>query len=98
MLIRHSNGYVTAYAHASEILVKRDEPIKRGQVIATPRSIRPQVRFKGEVYVLARDEGGRHTPIFGGYKPQFFFRTTNVTGEVGLAEGVEMVSPCPRGA
>ncbi|MFO0806721.1 MAG: elongation factor Tu [Gemmataceae bacterium] len=67
--------------------------IQRGQVIAAPRSIRPQTRFKGEVYVLARDEGGRHTPIFGGYKPQFFFRTTNVTGEVGLSEGVEMVMP-----
>ena len=67
--------------------------IQRGQVIAAPRSIRPQTRFKGEVYVLARDEGGWHTPIFGGYKPQFFFRTTNVTGEVGLSEGVEMVMP-----
>jgi elongation factor Tu len=67
--------------------------IQRGQVIAAPRTIRPRLKFKGEVYVLRKDEGGRHTPFFGGYKPQFFFRTTNVTGEMQLPEGVEMVMP-----
>jgi elongation factor Tu len=72
--------------------IKADE-IQRGQVIAAPRSIRPRLRFKGEVYILSKDEGGRHTPFFGGYKPQFFFRTTNVTGEVRLPQGDEMVMP-----
>ncbi len=72
--------------------IKSDQ-IQRGQVIANPRTIRPRHRFKGEVYVLSKDEGGRHTPFFGGYKPQFFFRTTNVTGEMQLPEGVEMVMP-----
>jgi elongation factor Tu len=72
--------------------VKTDQ-IQRGQVIAAPRTIRPRSRFKGEVYVLSKDEGGRHTPFFGGYKPQFFFRTTNVTGEVFLPDGIEMVMP-----
>jgi len=67
--------------------------IQRGQVIAAPRTIRPRQKFKGEVYVLSKDEGGRHTPFFGGYKPQFFFRTTNVTGEMQLPEGVDMVMP-----
>ena len=72
--------------------IKADQ-IQRGQVIAAPRTIRPRTKFKGEVYVLSKDEGGRHTPFFSGYKPQFFFRTTNVTGEVRLPEGVEMVMP-----
>jgi elongation factor Tu len=67
--------------------------IQRGQVIAAPRTLRPRAKFKGEVYVLSKDEGGRHTPFFGGYKPQFFFRTTNVTGEMQLPEGVSMVMP-----
>jgi elongation factor Tu len=67
--------------------------IQRGQVIAAPRTIRPRCKFKGEVYVLSEDEGGRHTPVFGGYKPQFFFKTTSVTGELQLAEGVAMVMP-----
>jgi len=62
-------------------------------VIAAPRTIRPRSRFKGEVYVLRKEEGGRHKPFFGGYKPQFFFRTTNVTGEVCLPDGIEMVMP-----
>jgi elongation factor Tu len=69
------------------------EQIHRGQVIAAPSTIRPRQRFKGEVYVLSKDEGGRHTPFFSGYKPQFFFKTTNVTGEMLLPEGVEMVVP-----
>ncbi len=72
--------------------IKADQ-IRRGQVIAAPRTIRPRSQFKGEVYVLRKDEGGRHTPFFSGYKPQFFFRTTNVTGEVRLPEGIEMVMP-----
>jgi elongation factor Tu len=72
--------------------IKTDQ-IQRGQVIAAPRTIRPRSKFKGEVYVLSKDEGGRHTPFFSGYKPQFFFRTTNVTGEVQLPDGIEMVMP-----
>jgi elongation factor Tu len=72
--------------------IKTDQ-IRRGQVIAAPRTIRPQSKFKGEVYVLSKDEGGRHTPFFGGYKPQFFFRTTNVTGEIRLPDEIEMVMP-----
>src|SRR5262249_5727042 len=61
--------------------------------IAAPRTIRPRQKFTGEVYVLSKAEGGRHTPFFGGYKPQFFFRTTNVTGEVHLPQDREMVLP-----
>lgn len=69
------------------------EEVQRGQVIAAPRSIRPRRKFRGEVYVLSKEEGGRHTPFFGGYKPQFFFRTTNVTGEIRFAPPREMVMP-----
>jgi elongation factor Tu len=72
--------------------VKREE-IERGQVIAKPGSITPHTKFKAEVYVLTKDEGGRHTPFFNGYRPQFYFRTTDVTGIVHLPEGVEMVMP-----
>jgi elongation factor Tu len=72
--------------------IKADQ-VQRGQVIAAPRTIRPRSRFKGEVYVLRKEEGGRHKPFFGGYKPQFFFRTTNVTGEIRLPDGLEMVMP-----
>jgi elongation factor Tu len=72
--------------------IKTDQ-IHRGQVIAAPRTIRPRQKFKGEVYVLSKGEGGRHTPFFSGYKPQFFFRTTNVTGEIRLPDGIEMVMP-----
>jgi elongation factor Tu len=72
--------------------IKSDQ-IQRGQVVAAPRSIRPRTGFRGEVYILSKDEGGRHTPFFSGYKPQFFFRTTNVTGELRLPEEVEMVLP-----
>jgi elongation factor Tu len=71
----------------------RTEEVHRGQVVAAPRSIRPRVKFKGEVYVLSKAEGGRHTPFFSGYKPQFFFRTTNVTGEAALAANVDMIMP-----
>jgi elongation factor Tu len=72
--------------------VKRDE-IERGQVLAKPGSITPHTRFKAEVYVLSKEEGGRHTPFFSHYRPQFYFRTTDVTGEIRLEEGVEMVMP-----
>lgn len=72
--------------------IKGDD-IQRGQVIATPRMIPPRLKFKGEVYVLSRDEGDRHTPFFGGFKLQFFFRSTNVTGEMQLPDGIEMVMP-----
>jgi elongation factor Tu len=71
----------------------KTEQIRRGQVIAAPRTIRPRQKFKGEVYVLSKDEGGRHTPFFSGYQPVFFFRTTNVTGEVQLGDGIDMVMP-----
>jgi elongation factor Tu len=67
--------------------------IERGQVIAKPNSIKPHTKFKAEVYVLSKEEGGRHTPFFSGYRPQFYFRTTDVTGVAQLAEGVEMVMP-----
>jgi elongation factor Tu len=67
--------------------------IERGQVIAKPASIKPHTKFKAEVYVLSKEEGGRHTPFFSGYRPQFYFRTTDVTGVASLAEGVEMVMP-----
>lgn len=72
--------------------VKADQ-VHRGQVIAAPRTIRPRSGFRAEVYVLGKEEGGRHTPFFSGYKPQFFFRTTNVTGEIVLDEKVAMVMP-----
>ncbi|GAB6177875.1 elongation factor Tu [Desulfobaculum senezii] len=72
--------------------VKRDE-VERGQVLAAPGSITPHRKFKAEVYVLNKDEGGRHTPFFSGYRPQFYFRTTDITGVVTLADGVEMVMP-----
>ncbi len=72
--------------------IKRDE-IERGQVLAAPGSITPHTKFKAECYILSKEEGGRHTPFFNGYRPQFYFRTTDVTGVVTLAEGVEMVMP-----
>jgi elongation factor Tu len=72
--------------------VERKE-IERGQVIAKPGSITPHTKFKAEVYVLTKEEGGRHTPFFSGYRPQFYFRTTDVTGVATLPEGVEMVMP-----
>ena len=71
---------------------KRDE-IERGQVISAPGTITPHTKFKAEVYILSKDEGGRHTPFFSGYRPQFYFRTTDVTGILTLPEGVEMVMP-----
>ncbi|MDI9224317.1 elongation factor Tu, partial [Pantoea sp. EA-12] len=72
--------------------IKRED-IERGQVLAKPGTIKPHTQFTSEVYVLSKDEGGRHTPFFKGYRPQFYFRTTDVTGDVQLPEGVEMVMP-----
>ncbi len=72
--------------------IEKDE-VSRGQVLAAPGSITPHTKFEGEVYVLTKEEGGRHTPFFEGYRPQFYFRTTDVTGDISLPEGVEMVMP-----
>ncbi len=72
--------------------VQRNE-IERGQVLAKPGTINPHTKFKGEVYVLSKEEGGRHTPFFNNYRPQFYFRTTDVTGVITLPEGVEMCMP-----
>jgi elongation factor Tu len=71
---------------------KRDD-VERGQVLAKPGTITPHTKFEAEVYILSKEEGGRHTPFFKGYRPQFYFRTTDVTGSVDLPEGVEMVMP-----
>jgi elongation factor Tu len=72
--------------------VEKDD-VERGQVLAKPGSITPHTKFKGEVYILSKEEGGRHTPFFNGYRPQFYIRTTDVTGSLNLPEGVEMVMP-----
>jgi elongation factor Tu len=69
------------------------EAVERGQVLAKPGSITPHTKFKAEAYILTKEEGGRHTPFFSNYRPQFYFRTTDVTGAVGLPEGTEMVMP-----
>jgi len=71
----------------------KKEDVERGMVLAKPGSIKPHTKFKAEVYVLTKEEGGRHTPFFNKYRPQFYFRTTDVTGNVTLAQGVEMVMP-----
>ena len=86
--------YAQAGDNAGALLrgVKREE-VERGQVLAKPGSITPHTKFKAEVYVLSKDEGGRHTPFFNGYRPQFYFRTTDVTGSIKLPEGQEMVMP-----
>jgi len=67
--------------------------VERGMVLATPKSVTPHTKFRGQVYVLTKEEGGRHTPFFTGYRPQFYFRTTDVTGVLHLPEGVEMIMP-----
>jgi elongation factor Tu len=72
--------------------IEKDD-VQRGQVLCKPGSIKPHTKFDAEVYILGKDEGGRHSPMFSGYKPQFFIRTTDVTGEVKLADGVEMIMP-----
>src|SRR5690606_261647 len=69
------------------------DDVERGQVLCAPNSVKPHTKFKAKVYILSKEEGGRHTPFFKGYKPQFYFRTTDVTGAVHLPEGVEMVMP-----
>jgi len=69
------------------------EDVERGQVLAAPGSIKPHTKFKAETYVLTKEEGGRHTPFFGNYRPQFYFRTTDVTGTIELPSGTEMVMP-----
>jgi len=71
---------------------KREE-VERGQVLAKPGSITPHTKFVAEIYVLSKDEGGRHTPFFQGYRPQFYFRTTDVTGSIDLPQGTEMIMP-----
>ena len=72
--------------------IDKDE-VQRGQVLAKPGSITPHTEFSAQTYVLSKDEGGRHTPLFTGYQPQFYFRTTDVTGQISLPEGTEMVMP-----
>ena len=72
--------------------LKKDD-LERGQVVVKPGSVTPHKKFKGEIYVLSKEEGGRHTPFFSNYRPQFYFRTTDVTGSIKLPEGVEMVMP-----
>ena len=72
--------------------IERDD-VQRGQVLAQPKSITPHTKFAAQVYVLSKEEGGRHTPFFPGYRPQFYIRTTDVTGSIELPEGVEMVMP-----
>ncbi len=72
--------------------IERDD-VQRGQVLAKPGSIKPHTKFTAQVYILSKEEGGRHTPFFNGYRPQFYLRTTDVTGSIGLPEGVEMVMP-----
>jgi elongation factor Tu len=86
--------YAQAGDNAGALLrgTKREE-VERGQVLAKPGSITPHTQFKAEVYVLSKDEGGRHTPFFNGYRPQFYFRTTDVTGSIKLPESQEMVMP-----
>jgi elongation factor Tu len=71
----------------------KKEDVERGMVICKPGSVTPHTKFEGEVYILTKEEGGRHTPFFTGYRPQFYFRTTDVTGNATLPEGVEMVMP-----
>ena len=91
-----SGGMGTVYLARDESELKRPvalKEIKRGMVIAAPGSVTPHTEFKAEVYVLKKDEGGRHTPFFNNYRPQFFMRTTDVTGETQLPENVEMVMP-----
>ena len=71
----------------------KKEEVERGQVLAKPGSIKPHKKFKAEIYALSKEEGGRHTPFFANYRPQFYFRTTDVTGSIKLPEGTEMVMP-----
>jgi len=93
-MFRKQLDYAEAGDNAGLLLrgISREE-IERGQVIAKPGSVTPHTKFKAQVYVLSKEEGGRHTPFFSNYRPQFYFRTTDVTGVIELPEGVEMVMP-----
>ena len=93
-MFRKQLDYAEAGDNAGILLrgVSRDD-VERGQVLAKPGSVTPHTKFKAQVYVLSKEEGGRHTPFFANYRPQFYFRTTDVTGVIGLPEGVEMVMP-----
>ena len=93
-MFRKSLDFAQAGDNAGCLLrgVARDE-VERGQVLAKPGSVTPHTKFKASVYVLSKEEGGRHTPFFSNYRPQFYFRTTDVTGVIELPEGVEMVMP-----
>src|SRR5207245_1343418 len=93
-MFQKSLDFAQAGDNAGALLrgVKREE-VERGQVLAKPGSITPHTQFKAEVYVLSKDEGGRHTPFFNNYRPQFYFRTTDVTGHVTLPAGTEMIMP-----
>jgi len=71
----------------------KKEDVERGQILAKPKSITPHKRFKAEVYILSKEEGGRYTPFFNGYRPQFYFRTTDVTGKVSLPQNIDMIMP-----
>ena len=84
---------MTAFADGeAQPFLERDD-IERGQVIAKPASVKPHTKFNAETYILSKEEGGRHTPFFSGYRPQFYVRTTDVTGEAKLGQGVEMIMP-----
>ena len=76
-----------------QVLVPMEEEIERGQVLAKPGSVKPHTKFSAQVYVLTKEEGGRHTPFYNGYRPQFYLRTTDVTGAIGLPDGAEMIMP-----
>lgn len=93
-MFRKSLDYAQAGDNAGCLLrgIARDG-VERGQVLAKPGSVTPHTKFKASVYVLSKEEGGRHTPFFSNYRPQFYFRTTDVTGVIELPEGVEMVMP-----
>ena len=85
--------YLTSLLNLYRYMNFTEKHIERGQVLAKPGTIKPHTKFKAEVYVLTKEEGGRHTPFFNGYRPQFYFRTTDVTGVIELPAGTEMVMP-----
>ena len=93
-MFRKSLDYAESGDNAGVLLrgVSRED-VERGQVLAKPGTVTPHTKFKAQVYVLTKEEGGRHTPFFSNYRPQFYFRTTDVTGVIELPEGVEMVMP-----
>ena len=93
-MFRKQLDYAEAGDNAGVLLrgVNRED-VERGQVLAKPGSVTPHTKFKAQVYVLSKEEGGRHTPFFSNYRPQFYFRTTDVTGVIELPEGTEMVMP-----